>query len=305
MCLWMAADTDDAALKALLTYLDSGDWRDVMKTPYLHLGYRLALGLKYLNDTELSGFLQSETARAVRNGDLEGILLTGLAGEQAMDLLQTYITRTNDVQTAVLATAVTHPRYSDDVRWEMWRDTYFEQMQRWRCYPQRALFTVQHAKMSRSPQTGQSLVEQPPAQVTLRCLHCHGSLARDASKILGRSTSAAKDNATRVTGPTAHAGTVCPQCGRHMSRCALCQLWLGTPDPGRMKKGVVRRPKHLDGERDDDQKTGSDEDGVMRALLSFCARCGHGYHAHHARTWFASHTVCAVGDCDCVCLHSG
>lgn len=32
MCLWMAADTDDPALKALLTFLITGNWRDVMKT---------------------------------------------------------------------------------------------------------------------------------------------------------------------------------------------------------------------------------------------------------------------------------
>ncbi|KAK3659999.1 hypothetical protein LTR56_000925 [Elasticomyces elasticus] len=144
MCKWMAADTDEPALKALLAYLTTGDWRDVMKTTYLHLGYRVALGLKYLNDTELSGFLQAETARAVRNGDLEGILLTGLS-EQAMDLLQTYIARTSDLQTAVLATAHTNPRYVDDVRWVMWKETYFEQMQAWRAFNERTKATGEAA----------------------------------------------------------------------------------------------------------------------------------------------------------------
>ena len=28
MCLWMAAGTDDLALKALLTFLSAGNWRD-------------------------------------------------------------------------------------------------------------------------------------------------------------------------------------------------------------------------------------------------------------------------------------
>ncbi|KAM3415416.1 hypothetical protein BST61_g8941 [Cercospora zeina] len=62
MCLWMTTDTDDPALKALLAFLKAGDWRDVMKTNYLHLGYRVALGLKYLNDTELRGFIQTSNA---------------------------------------------------------------------------------------------------------------------------------------------------------------------------------------------------------------------------------------------------
>ncbi|KAI7110664.1 hypothetical protein KC316_g19998, partial [Hortaea werneckii] len=121
-----------------------------MKTHYLHLGYRVALGLKYLNDTELSGFMQTETARAIRNGDLEGILLTGL-GERSLELFQTYLTRSADLQTVVLATAFTNPRYVDDA----------------------------------------------PTKI-------QGALA-------------------------ANSGTVCLRCGRHMPRCALCNLWLGTP----------------------------------------------------------------------------
>ena len=39
----------------------------------------------------------------MRNGDLDGILLTGLASVRAVDLLQNYINRTADVQTACLA----------------------------------------------------------------------------------------------------------------------------------------------------------------------------------------------------------
>ena len=285
MCLWMAADTEDPALKALLTFLTTGNWRDVMKTNYLHLGYRLALGLKYLNDTELSGFIQSETARAVKNGDLEGILLTGL-GEQAMDLFQTYIFRTNDLQTAVLATAFTNPLYVDDVRWEMWKETYFMQMQVWRAFIPRTKFTVQHNRMART-RDGKSLIDPPPAQVTLRCLHCQASLARtDSRYITGQAPTTTVDKdptAVRVVGPAANAGTVCPRCGRHLPRCGICQLWLGTPRP-------------------DSAKELSKADDVMAKLVTFCVSCQHGFHADHARIWFRKHNVCPVPDCRCLCM---
>lgn len=304
MCLWMAADTEDAALKALLAYLVSGDWRDVMKTPYLHLGYRLALGLKYLNDTELNNFIASETARSVRNGDLEGILLTGLAGEQAMDLFQTYITRTGDLQTAVLATGFTHPTYGDDMRWEIWKESHFEQMQRWRCFTQKALFTVQHAAMSRSLRTGESLVEAPEKQIVLRCAHCQGNLAREPA--VSKSTKAIeRENAVRVSGPAAHAGTVCPRCGRHLPRCAICKLWLGTPDSSREKKGGQQASQETNGATVNGGDLAENVEErlaeTMKNLLSFCLRCGHGYHAHHARMWFEQHEVCAVPDCECLC----
>lgn len=316
MCLWMAADTEDAALKALLAFLVSGDWRDVMKTPYLHLGYRLALGLKYLNDTELSGFLASETARAVRNGDLEGILLTGLAGEQAMDLFQTYIVRTNDVQTAVLATAFTHPKYGDDMRWEVWKEAYFEQMQRWRCFTQRAQFIVQHAAMSKDVRTGEAKTETLPGQVVLRCARCQGNVARDsASGAKGKrgSVAAEREGAVRVAGPAAHAGTVCSHCGCHLPRCAICHLWLGTPEPQRPGRRAPSRQHSQSNELDgavngatngdaDRPVDGEDKlNETMKHLLTFCARCGHGYHAHHARMWFGRHSVCAVAGCACLC----
>ena len=317
MCSWMAADTEDAALKALLEYLHSGHWRGVMKTPYLHLGYRLALGLKYLNDTELSNFFAAETARSVRNGDLEGILLTGLAGDQAMDLFQTYVTRSGDLQTAVLATAFTHPKYGDDMRWEVWKESYFEQMQRWRCFTPRAMFTVQHAKMSTSVRTGESLVEVPEKQVVLRCAHCQGNVAR-------HTTGKRNESAVRVSGPAAHAGTVCPQCGRHLPRCAICKLWLGTPDPRHEKRLAGQQSRQSSKEHTETNGAGPEagatvdgdtaatgeaeevsvEDRVnetMRNLPSFCVRCGHGYHAHHAKMWFERHRGCAVSECECLC----
>ncbi|OQO03093.1 hypothetical protein B0A48_11348 [Cryoendolithus antarcticus] len=285
MCLWMSADTDDLALKALLTFLEKGDWRDVMKTNYLHLGYRVALGCKYLNDTELSGFLQTETARAIRNGDLEGILLTGL-GEQAMHLMQTYLTRTNDLQTAVLATAFTNPRCVDDVRWEMWKEVYFQQLQSWRCFGERARFTVQYNRMSVSRE-GKSMIQSPKGQITLRCVGCQGSLARtDSRYVLGKASdsSIVAAETPNAKGPAAQTGTVCLKCGRHLPRCAVCMMWLGTPENAR-----TRTPG----------TTGAA--AAMKGFLSFCLACGHAYHADHAMEWFGKHRECAVPGCKCAC----
>ena len=321
MCQWMAADTDQPALKALLTFLTTGDWRDVMKTNYLHLGYRLALGLKYLNDTELSGFIQSETARAIKNGDLEGILLTGL-GEQAMDLFQTYISRTNDLQTAALATAFTNPLYVDDVRWEMWKETYFMQMQAWRAFVPRTNFTVQHNRMARTRE-GKTLIEPKPAQVELRCLHCQESLASTDSRFAsgqappvggfsGPSTPTAPSHGVTPPRPAVNAGTVCPRCGRHLPRCGLCQLWLGTPRPSALKGvsprtgastaggGGAERGSGVEIDREKERKN-----DIMAKMTTFCRGCGHGFHADHAREWFGKHEVCPVVDCECCCMALG
>lgn len=284
MCEWMAADTDDPALKALLTFLISGNWRDVMKTNYLHLGYRVALGLKYLNDTELAGFIQGETARAIKNGDLEGILLTGL-GEQSMNLLQTYVTKTDDLQSAVLASAFTNPLYVDDVRWEMWKETYFMQMQSWRAFAQRTQFVVGHSRMART-KAGRSLKDAPAVQIVLRCNHCQLSLAKRDGRSNTQKTRPESSNATSISSPATSAGVVCPKCGRHMPRCGICQTWLGTPDPAR-QGGAYELQKLND---------------VMSKFLTFCVKCRHGFHADHARDWFRKHSTCPVPDCRCLCF---
>ena len=376
MCQWMAADTSDPGLKALLTFLITGDWRDVMKTHYLHLGYRVALGLKYLNDTELSGFMQTETARVIRNGDLEGILLTGL-GERSLELFQTYLTRSADLQTVVLATAFTNPRYVDDVRWEMWRDTYFDQLQSWRCFHERARFTVKHARLCRKglvvlkdgkgqvsrqgshlPSSSSPSPSAPVAPVTLKCNHCQAPLARGHASLAPLQPATPSTEAPRTPGTTpmpattghssakiqgalaANSGTVCLRCGRHMPRCALCNLWLGTPTTSpslssssstrpAMKKfpSGISTPSLRDGganhEDEDDEDEGFPAIGAgkepagmpgsqsfrppssgMRTgekrgkgrsrkmiptldnFLCFCTKCGHGFHAEHARLWF-------------------
>jgi hypothetical protein len=288
--MWMAADTDDPALKALLAFLTTGDWRDVMKTNYLHLGYRVALGLQYLNDTELKGFLESEAARAIKNGDLEGILITGL-GEQAMDLIQAYITRTNDLQSAVLATAFTNPRYVDDSRWDMWKETYFMQMQSWRLFTERSRFIVQHSQLAKKKKSAPPLPDVRSGQITLRCNHCQLSLARHPHPSLAGTRGDAAPppsnaNAKGSVALSASAGVVCPQCGRHMPRCGICQMWLGSPDANR-SEGARELQKM---------------DDVMAKFLTFCVSCEHGFHADHARLWFKKHETCPVPDCRCLCM---
>ncbi|KAK3069046.1 hypothetical protein LTR53_012925 [Teratosphaeriaceae sp. CCFEE 6253] len=300
---------DNPALKAVLTFLSTGDWRDVMKLPYLHLEYRVALALKYLNDTELSGFLATETARAVRKGDLEGVLLTGLRGGQGMDLLQGFVARTGDVQSAVLAGGFTQSGMvgDGDVRWGVWREAYYEQMQGWRAFNERTRFTVQHARLHRDGRVkdGGPVVPTQKARVLLRCNHCQSPLtqpraaARSSANGHAATSTSTSGLTTKLTGPAAHAGTVCPTCRRHLPRCALCLLWLGTPPPtphASMVAGVGAGKQKEDG-------AGGPE-ARLEGMLTFCLRCVHGYHAHHAREWFGrpgSGGICAVPGCGCAC----
>lgn len=304
MCSWLEEDAADPYLQAILVYLSSGKWLNVVNKLELELDLsdRLTIAFKHLEDNQITALLERTTRSFTTAGNVEGVLLTGLTS-QAMDLFQSYIKHTNDLQTAVLATAFTNPLYVDDIRWDMWKETYFMQMQAWRAFIERTKFTMQHnRKSAKFTTTNQKLVKPPPRQLTLRCANCLGSLAKNGIDDLPSShnvshsptkigaaaaagTAAVDATRTRVTGPAASAGTVCPRCGSHLPRCALCMQWLGTPEP--------TRAKDVDG--------GGGGGDLLAKFVTFCASCTHGFHAHHARTWFAKHAMCPVPDCRCLC----
>lgn len=168
------------------------------------------------------------------------------------------------------------------------------QMQSWRAFIERTKFTMQHTRKCVT-HSGQNLIKPPPRQLTLRCAHCQKSLAKDTDGTLANSANAIKPSLsavdaarTRIAGPAASAGTVCPRCGRHLPRCSLCMQWLGTPEPTRAKDV-------------DKDVNGAKETDLLSKFVTFCANCTHGFHAHHARTWFAKHAMCPVPDCRCLC----
>ncbi|THW46776.1 WD40 repeat-like protein [Aureobasidium pullulans] len=290
MCRWMEEDATDPYLRSLLIYLASNDWLDVVHKldADIKLSDRLGIAIKHLGDSQISTFLSQTSNSLIGAGNVEGILLTGL-GEKAMELFQSYIRRTSDLQTAVLATAFTNPLYVDDPRWEMWKETYFLHMQSWRAFIERTKFSMQHTRRAVT-RGGNKLIAPPPRQLALRCAHCQHSLAKENAahthQAHGTSTPAKGTQAqARIAGPAASAGTVCPRCGRHLPRCCLCMQWLGAPEPTRAKE----------------VQSGEKETDVLSKFITFCASCTHGFHAHHARTWFARHAMCPVPDCRCLC----
>lgn len=306
MCQWMEEDASDPYLRALLRYLGARDWSSVVQDTTLNLSDRLSVALRYMSDPEVATFIYETTTTCINDGDLTGILLTGLT-ETSMNLFQNYLGRTNDLQTVVLATSFSNPLYVDDMRWSMWKETYLWHMQAWRTFIERTKFTTQHARRAVTRQ-GDRLVKSAPRQITLRCAHCNGSLAQHHDDAGQKSKK--PSGLDSPVGPTkgtltaqaqkvaAASGTVCPKCGRHLPRCSVCMQWLGTPDISQSKHGRTSE-REIDGGKE----TGAArrETELLGRFVTFCASCGHGFHAHHAKHWFAKHGMCPVPDCRCLC----
>ena len=285
----IAKSSDDPYARAILALVSYGDWHDVLLETSLPLRDRIGVALMYLDDEELTQYIEETTSECVEQGDIEGIILTGL-GEKAVPLFENYIIKFADLQTAVLAMALTTPRYFTDLRVGLWRDTYRSHLNAWRMFIPRVHFDVQCTKLSTLP--GQRpLLPPPPRQITLRCNHCDQALDRnpDHASAPARTPAPATSFGTHqgsIFGDI-KSGSVCPKCGRHMPRCVICMMWLGTPDPHTRGGAAAAAAAEKD---------------PMSKFISMCRSCWHMSHGGHAQEWFAEHDVCPVPECECRCV---
>lgn len=300
-CAEIAAELTDPYARAILAMVGNSDWMSVLQESTLPLRYRVEVALRWLPDAELTSYLRDASVRAIHEGDVEGILLTGL-DHAALDLFQSYINKFNDIQTPVLAMCHTIPRFIRDApskaRFEAWRETYRHQMNSWKLHLNRVKFDIESRKLAITWES-RRLVEPPLQQISLVCNYCTRPLTQQDnsnSDVAATPTAAPEYSHPTPGNPLGHAsmnGTACPKCNRHMPRCGVCSLWLGTPDP--MSKASIA---------EDSKKaatTAQSHEDIMRRFVVFCINCNHGFHADHARDWFYRHKICPVAECGCIC----
>ena len=296
-CAEIAKELTDPYARAILALVSKGDWNSVIQEATLPLKYRVEVALRWLPDEILTAYLAKATTEAIRRGNIEGIVLTGL-GHSALDLFQSYISKFSDVQTAVLAMSHTVPRFINNepakTRFESWRETLRWQMNSWQLQLERARFDVGSRKFAVT-WDGRKLIEPPRQQVSLTCNYCTKPLTQhDTSSQVPPSTSVevVHPSIGNPLGAPTMSGTVCPRCGRHMPRCGVCSFWLGSPDP--MSRA------NITGDTGQEQRKPTEAE-LMRRFVVFCINCNHGFHAHHAQEWFMKHKVCPVAECNCIC----
>ena len=318
----VAKELNDPYARAILALVSYGDWHDVLAETSLPLKYRIGVALMYLDDLELTRYIDSTAAACIKHGDIEGIVLTGLT-EKTVPLFQAYMLKFSDLQTPTLAMSFTSPKYFSDPLIDFWRVSYRSLLNTYRLFIQRVQFDVQATKLSvRSVARGGKPALAPPSrQVSLRCNNCDQALDRNPDHV---STSLAgpqpqvkspfgNSQPTTMFGD-AKSGAICPKCGRHMPRCVICMMWLGMPASYPYSTGGAGEPKstvktlgsghpNINGngsaEENQEKKTAKD---VMKDFIAVCRRCWHMSHGAHSEEWFEQHDVCAVPGCECRCV---
>lgn len=242
-----------AYLRAILLFLQNiGSEAGFSKTIYnegISLADRVGFACRFLPRADLYAFLDTSMRSCIKLGNLEGLLITGL-DKRGIGLLQSYMDRNSDVQTAALVTArvVLPNEWPSERRMCMeWLESYRLFLNGLQMWNSRAAFDVGRFEHLRRLKQGSGAIISSsgrhtaaakkqlqkdksqannnfPPQLWARCNYCNASLP--LSK-LRRQEGIANSWLSRQK-PLL---TCCPQCKKPLPRCSICLLSLGCLNP--------------------------------------------------------------------------
>jgi hypothetical protein len=278
-CRQMSQELTDPYLKAIFAYIADNDWWVVLEESSLPLRERIGVALRCLSDQDLTIFLNKVSEKYVSRGELEGLILTGIT-PRGMDLLQSYVDRTSDVQTAALITSFGCPRYFKDERAENWVHSYRTLLNSWGMFSLRARYDVERAKLSRAT-NGKLTLKPIGSQIMIQCVRCNKNISKESESRLSKFKRGSNLHQSNQS-----ISSSCPHCGSPLPKCAICLLQLGKPLAGGVSLDSANDSPFLD---------------AFKQWPSFCLSCNHGMHAGHAEEWFLQSVHCPVPGCYCRC----
>lgn len=221
----------------------------VLDNPNLSLSDRVAFACRFLGNAKLAAYLQRCIEKCQREGNVEGLVITGLSKE-GIKILQSFVDIYSDIQTtALVVSRVVLP--SDWVLERRtcveWVECYRSLLNTWQMWQSRAMFDVDRAevlrrfkarvgggssnyqrRMQANPRARQSpqppdpdILPSVPAQMEVRCNYCSSPIS------LKRNAGMTNQWLSKMQ-PLLNC---CPQCRKPLPRCSICLLSLGALNP--------------------------------------------------------------------------
>ena len=177
----------DPYFRVLLTHLAVGDWSEILEEAVIPFRERLAIAFQFLDDKSLSSYLRRMTEQACSRGDIDAIVLTGLT-LSGMDVLQSYVDRTGDVQSAAILSSYVCPQRFKDRRAERWLESYRDLLDGFKLHHHRVGFDIERGQiLHEAMQNGDMAQEEwVPRQITIRCHYCNKPVHNSHDPKLGK-----------------------------------------------------------------------------------------------------------------------
>ncbi|XBW37926.1 hypothetical protein QEN19_003506 [Hanseniaspora menglaensis] len=338
-CRKMGLSLDDPYLRAIFTYISENDWFEIIYDSSISIRERLGIALRFLNDKDLTIFLSKMTKTVVSQGQLEGLIFTGIT-PLGLDLLETYVNRTSDVQTSASIAIYGSPRYFEDKRLNQWSDIYKNLLKSWGLFEIKCKYDILRIRVSKDSQ-GVVTAEQPQRQIYIQCMACKKNthLSNEKQqKALGPSATRSKlntmikhthkiyDNEESDDPLSGDAFDDEDDIKRSFESMALVDV-VDEDDPNSKKfacqscgalyprcaicllpLGISNLPIVIYGSKKD-QLSGAGSEYMKKRILEynewfqFCLSCNHCMHVGHAEEWFERHDICPVPGCVCSCKY--
>ncbi|XP_018011442.1 GATOR complex protein MIOS-A [Hyalella azteca] len=292
-CASLRQSLSDPHLRAMFAFLteDTESYSPLLLSSDLSVCDRIGFALTFLSDVSLAEFLTLLLTQLTQAPcpDLQGLILTGMSDE-GVSLVQRYVDRTSDVQTAALlavhgfrhavAPSPSDAPTSPDSPLNFWIESYLQLLTSLQLWAERAALVV--------------LVPQdppPPQHVVLACDYCNKSIS---SPHAGLPHSPNKPQLARMLQAAQQQHTK----NKTVSMSGKLQSEKSGSDD------APNAPSHL--------FIPSNTQALLRDNLpglnpfanwfTWCQTCKHGGHANHIMDWFSEHEECPVTGCTCQCL---
>ena len=285
----------------------------ILGNEYLSYADRVAFACRFLDRESLGTYLSISLEKCQQVGNVEGLVVSGMS-KDGIKILQAFVDRTSDVQTAALVVSrVFLPQdWVEERKICMeWVEAYRGLLNSWQMWQSRAMFDVDRADalrrikskgsdvgaarriQKRQVSRGSDLdvMASIPATLDARCNYCSSPLGLRRHE----------GNANQWLSKMKPVLSCCPQCRKPLPRCAVCLLGLGVLNPYTQLTRERSRPVSRN------PMNGQDDFGALPLAewFTWCMNCKHGGHAHHLVGWFANQETCPVSGCECRCQFDG
>lgn len=205
----------------------------------LSLADRVGVAVRFLSRVDLRSFLDLSLRKCLKNGDLQGIIISGL-DKRGLGLVGSYVDKTADVQSAALIVSrvVVPGEWGAEKRiCNEWLESYRSLLNNLQLWHSRAAFDVGRSEILRrlntlSTSNARRMASKKtpndanfPPQIWARCNYCNSSLP--LSKLRRQEGVVANSWLSRQK-PIL---TCCPMCKKPMPRCSICLLSMGCLNP--------------------------------------------------------------------------
>lgn len=182
-CERIIVKLQDPYLRAMLTHLALGDWSEVLEEELIPFRERLAIAFQFLDDQSLSSYLIRVRDRTT-GGDIDAIIVTGLT-KAGMNVLQTYVDRSGDIQTAAVMASFVCPSKFTDPRVDRWLDAYRDLLDGFQLFHHRVDFDVSRGQIVQEfAEDGYTPpLDWAPRQILIRCNYCNKTISDDGSEL--------------------------------------------------------------------------------------------------------------------------